>query len=64
MIAPKTQSRDLVLQWLSNAGLSNQTSVSARGDSVIVDASISQIEELLQAKYDAYGKDLTALHDK
>nr|QFF92610.1 sedolisin isoform 2 [Botrytis fabae] len=54
MIAPKTQSRDLVLQWLSTAGLANQTSVSARGDSVIVDASISQIEELLQAEYNAY----------
>ncbi|KAM0192469.1 hypothetical protein ACHAPC_001806 [Botrytis cinerea] len=54
MIAPKTQSRDLVLQWLSTAGLTNQTTVSARGDSVIVEASISQVEELLQAKYDAY----------
>ncbi|KAG4030019.1 hypothetical protein MFRU_013g00430 [Monilinia fructicola] len=54
MIAPKTQSRDLVLQWLATAGLSNQTSVSARGDSVVVEASISKIEELLQAEYNAY----------
>ena len=63
MIAPKTQSRDLVLQWLSTAGLTNQTTVSARGDSVIVEASISQVEELLQAKYDAYGNLLISCHN-
>ncbi|ESZ90445.1 hypothetical protein SBOR_9165 [Sclerotinia borealis F-4128] len=61
MIAPKSQSRDLVLQWLATAGLTNQTSVSARGDSVIVEASISQVEELLQAEYSAYVH--TGLHE-
>ncbi|RAL66549.1 hypothetical protein DID88_006239 [Monilinia fructigena] len=61
MIAPKTQSRDLVLQWLATAGLSNQTSVSPRGDSVIVEASVSKIEELLQAEYNAYIH--TGLHE-
>ncbi|QSZ32744.1 hypothetical protein DSL72_002323 [Monilinia vaccinii-corymbosi] len=54
MIAPKKQSRDLVLEWLATAGLTNQASISARGDSVIVEASVSKIEKLLQAKYNAY----------
>ncbi|PQE08270.1 tripeptidyl-peptidase 1 precursor protein [Rutstroemia sp. NJR-2017a BVV2] len=54
MIAPKTESRDLVLQWLATAKLDSQATVSARGDSVILEATVSQIEELLQAEYNAY----------
>jgi tripeptidyl-peptidase-1 len=54
MIAPKTESRDLVLQWLATANLDSQATVSARGDSVILEATVSQIEELLQAEYNAY----------
>jgi tripeptidyl-peptidase I len=56
MIAPKDESSDLVMSWLKNQGLSSHATLSARGDSVIVEASISQIEKLLSAEYSAFGK--------
>ena len=56
MIAPKDESGDLVMDWLNSAGLGSHASLSQRGDSVIVEASISQIEKLLDAEYSAFGK--------
>lgn len=56
MIAPKDESRDHVMQWLNNEGLEEYASLSQRGDSVIVEASISQIERLLNADYGAFGR--------
>jgi tripeptidyl-peptidase-1 len=58
MIAPKDESSELVMDWLNSQGLSSHATLSARGDSVIVEASISQIENLLNAKYSAFGKNL------
>jgi len=56
MIAPKDESRDLVLQWLNHEGLGDYSSVSPRADSIIVQASISQIEKLLNAEFLAFGQ--------
>ena len=60
MITPKDESRDLVLQWLNIEGLGNYSSLSARADSIIVKASISQIEKLLNAEYSSFGEDSQA----
>ncbi|KAG0650254.1 Tripeptidyl-peptidase sed3 [Hyphodiscus hymeniophilus] len=54
MIAPKDESSDLVMDWLKSQGLDNHATLSARGDSVILEASISQIEKLLDAEYSAF----------
>ncbi|KAH7311834.1 peptidase S8/S53 domain-containing protein [Rhexocercosporidium sp. MPI-PUGE-AT-0058] len=51
MIAPKSDSSKLVLNWLDAEGLSNHASLSGRSDAIIVDASITQIEKLLKATY-------------
>ncbi|CZT52482.1 probable tripeptidyl-peptidase 1 precursor [Rhynchosporium secalis] len=51
MIAPKDDSSKLVMEWLSSEGLSSHASISQRSDAVIVDASVTQIEKLLKAKY-------------
>lgn len=56
MIAPKSDSSKLVMDWLDTEGLSNHASLSGRSDSVIVDASITQIEKLLKAKYMPFSK--------
>ena len=56
MIAPKDESSDLVMGWLKDAGLSSHAMISPRGDSVIVEASIKQIEKLLNAEYNAFGE--------
>jgi len=55
MIAPKDESKDLVLQWLASEGMSDSASVSAHSDAVIVEASLSQIEKLLKTEYSAFG---------
>jgi tripeptidyl-peptidase-1 len=60
MIAPKDDSRDLVMNWLDLEGLSKHASLSARSDSIIVEASISQVEKLLSAEYAAFGKSLSS----
>ena len=60
MIAPRNESSDLVMGWLESEGLSSHAALSARGDSVVVEASISQIEKLLNAEYSAFGNILTA----
>ncbi|KAI9743211.1 MAG: hypothetical protein M1818_003057 [Claussenomyces sp. TS43310] len=59
MIAPKDQSRELVMEWLDREGLSNQATVSARSDAVIVQASVHQIEELLKAEYSGFVREAT-----
>lgn len=56
MIAPKDESSELVMQWLDAEGLSSQASKSPRQDSIIVDASVAQVEELLQAEYSAFSE--------
>lgn len=55
MVAPKDDSKDLVEQWLKSAGLSEQSSMSPRADAIIVEASIAQVEKLLNAEYEAFG---------
>jgi tripeptidyl-peptidase I len=59
MIAPKIESRELVMQWLNREGLADHASLSPRLDSVIVQASISQIEALLNAEYNIFGENLS-----
>jgi tripeptidyl-peptidase-1 len=56
MIAPKDESSMLVMNWLADNGLSRHAALSARGDSVLVEASIAQVEKLLGAEYAAFGK--------
>lgn len=55
MIAPKDESSDLVMKWLESQGLSKRATLSPRSDSIIVEASIAQIEKLLQAEYVPFG---------
>jgi tripeptidyl-peptidase-1 len=64
MITPKYESRELVMQWLNLEGLGEHASVSPRMDSIIVQASISQIERLIKAEYSAFGETFpfTAFH--
>jgi tripeptidyl-peptidase-1 len=61
IIAPKDDSKELVMQWLNHEGLGEYASISPRADSVIVQASISQIEKLLKAKYSAFGEKLPSV---
>ncbi len=59
MIAPKDDSRDLVMKWLKSEGLGGNASLSLRADSIIVQASVGQIERLLNAEYSPFGKPLS-----
>jgi hypothetical protein len=59
MIAPKDDSRELVMKWLNSEGLGERASLSPRADSIIVQASVSQIEKLLNAEYAPFGKPLS-----
>jgi hypothetical protein len=61
MIAPREESYDLVMQWIEKEELSNQAIASPLSDSVIVEASVSQIEKLLKAEYSAFGKIIFSL---
>jgi tripeptidyl-peptidase-1 len=56
MIAPKAQASELVKQWLASEGLEQNSAVNYRGDAVIIEASLSQIEKLLKAEYKAFGE--------
>lgn len=56
LIAPKDESGDLVMGWLDAAGLRANAKYSSRGDSIIIEASISQIEKLLGAEYSVFCK--------
>ncbi|CAG8955768.1 hypothetical protein HYFRA_00011637 [Hymenoscyphus fraxineus] len=54
IIAPKSESKDLVMQWLEGEGLRDVATLSPRLDSVVVEGSIKQIEKLLKAEYSAF----------
>lgn len=54
IIAPKEESGAMVMEWLAGHGLQNHAKYSKRGDAIIIEASISQIEELLDAEYSVY----------
>jgi len=55
MIAPKEESHELVMKWIEDAGLSSHATTSHLSDSIIVEASISQIESLIKAEYNSFG---------
>lgn len=55
MVAPRDESSDLVMQWIESEGLRQYATLSPRQDSVIVEASISKIEKLLNAEYTPFG---------
>lgn len=56
IIAPREESSDLVLQWIRDAGLGDHATLSPRSDAVVVEASVSQIEKLLDAEYTSFGE--------
>jgi tripeptidyl-peptidase-1 len=55
MVAPAEESADLVMKWLQTelSGLGNK--VSQEGDYITVEASVKEIEQLLDAEYDVFG---------
>lgn len=56
MIAPKDESKDLVMQWLESEGMSDEASLSPRLDSVLIQTTVDKIEKLLNAEYSAFSK--------
>ena len=56
MIAPKQESNDLVMQWLTSEISSPEAKVTVKGDYVTVQASVNTIEKLLNAEYSTFGK--------
>jgi tripeptidyl-peptidase-1 len=62
MIAPKDESSDLVMQWIESEGLGDFATFSPRLDSIVVEASISKIERLLNAEYSPFGKLPTVIY--
>jgi tripeptidyl-peptidase-1 len=56
MVAPKDESSNLVMQWIESEGLGDHATISPRLDSVVVEASISQVEKLLNAEYTPFGR--------
>lgn len=54
IIAPKDESGSLVMEWLETMGMRSYASYSKRGDSIIIEASVAQIEKLLDAEYSAF----------
>lgn len=54
IIAPKDESGSMVMEWLETMGLRSHALYSKRGDSIIIEASVSQIERLLDAEYSAF----------
>jgi tripeptidyl-peptidase-1 len=55
MIAPKQESTDLVMQWLSSENLSRETKITTKGDYVTIEANVKTIEKLLDAEYSVFG---------
>jgi tripeptidyl-peptidase I len=55
VIAPKNESKELVLQWISGHGLTGV--VNARGNAVHLNATVSQAQDLLGAEYSSYSKE-------
>ena len=56
IMAPKQQSKDLVMEWLDKEGLRDIADFSPRSDSVIIEGSVKQIEKLLKTEYSSFGK--------
>lgn len=56
IIAPKDESGSMVMEWLDTMGLRSHASYSKRGDSIIIEASVAQIEKLLDAEYSIFCK--------
>ena len=56
MIAPKDESKDLVMQWLESEEMSDEASLSPRLDTVLIETTVNRIEKLLKAEYSAFGK--------
>ncbi|KAF7516212.1 hypothetical protein G7054_g14244 [Neopestalotiopsis clavispora] len=54
IIAPKEESRQLVMEWLGNNSLSDAASLNERGNIVIVETTVSKAEQLLNTKYNSY----------
>jgi tripeptidyl-peptidase-1 len=55
MVAPKDESKYLVMQWLESAGLGRKAILSPRLDSVVVEATVGEVERLLKTKYSSFG---------
>jgi tripeptidyl-peptidase-1 len=55
MVAPAKESADFVMQWLESEISNMGTKVSQKGDYVTVEASVAEIEQLLDAKYSVFG---------
>jgi tripeptidyl-peptidase-1 len=55
MVAPAKESADFVMQWLESELSHLSTKVSQKGDYVTVEASVAEIEQLLDAKYSVFG---------
>jgi hypothetical protein len=53
MIAPAQESGDLVMQWLQSE--LSSAKITQKGDYVTVEASVNEIEELLDADYNVFG---------
>lgn len=56
IIAPKSESKDLVLEWLGEHGLAADAAMTPRGNVILVNATVAQAETLLGAEYKSYGK--------
>ncbi|EHL00160.1 putative Tripeptidyl-peptidase SED4 [Glarea lozoyensis 74030] len=54
MVAPKQQSKDLVMDWLNKEGLRDIAEFSPRSDSVVIEGSLRQIEKLLKTEYASF----------
>jgi tripeptidyl-peptidase-1 len=55
MIAPKQESSDLVMQWLTSENLSTEAKITTKGDYVTIEANVKTIEKLLNAEYSVFG---------
>jgi tripeptidyl-peptidase-1 len=55
MIAPAQESGDLVIRWLTSELSGPDAKVSQKGDYVTVEASVNEIEGLLDAEYGVFG---------
>ena len=55
MVAPKQQSKDLVMDWLNREGLGDIAEFSPRLDSIVIEGKLRQIEKLLKTEYASFG---------
>ncbi|KAK5626152.1 hypothetical protein RRF57_001867 [Xylaria bambusicola] len=54
IVAPKSESKDLLFEWLGDHNLADGATLNSRGNVVKVNATISQAEALLRANYNSY----------